>query len=71
LNDFIFSDGETMRVGMGLKEFLGAHWKPALTRKTISSVFISGTRLLFHPFVENWDHLALMTVFASFHGLYQ
>jgi len=71
LNNFIFSDGETMRVGMGSKEFLGAHWKPALTRKTISSVFVSGTRLLFDLFVEDWDHLALMTVFAFFHGLCQ
>lgn len=67
----MFSDGETMRVGMGSKVFLGTHWEPALTRKTMSSVFVSGTGLLFHLFVENRDHLVLVTVFAFFHGLCQ
>ncbi len=37
----------------------------------MSSVFISGTGLLFYLFVENRDHLVLLTVFAFFYRLCQ
>jgi len=37
----------------------------------MSSVFVSGTGLLFHFFVENRDHLVIVTVFAFFHELCQ
>lgn len=60
-----------MGVVMGPIIFRRAHWKPAPTGKTGPAIFVSGTGLLFHLLVEDWDHLVLMTVSTFFHVLCQ